>query len=298
MWTAPDAGKVKRIRRNGEIRVVPCTLRGRPRGVPVPGHAELIGGRTLAGDGCSGGQIPAGRPGSRCCRIVSTSGADGAEGRRDPADGSRPALTAGTAGLDDHAGVGTGLDVIGNLLPNPLHRTGVAGGPTRFPGVGRLLQRAHPIGQGATGCVGGDGPQLVGHGARGGDLAVGDRARSPGQGGHGVAGRRQFLAGPVGSAHPVRHRRPQPANPAAQPSAAMVSTAAAPFRTRHTRSLCPAAGQGPIESLTGRSTNRVAASATAITANPIMAALAAGRLNEVVTPPKKSPMASRMVVTR
>ena len=42
VWTAPDAGKVKRIRRSGEIRVGPCTLRGRPRGVPVPGHAELI----------------------------------------------------------------------------------------------------------------------------------------------------------------------------------------------------------------------------------------------------------------
>ena len=42
VWTAPNAGKVKRIRRNGGIRVVPCTLRGRPRGVPVPGWAELI----------------------------------------------------------------------------------------------------------------------------------------------------------------------------------------------------------------------------------------------------------------
>ena len=42
VWTAPDAGKVKRLRRNGEIRVVPCTLRGRPRGVPVPGRAELV----------------------------------------------------------------------------------------------------------------------------------------------------------------------------------------------------------------------------------------------------------------
>ena len=42
VWTAPDAGKVKRIRRNGEIRVVPCTLRGHPRGVPVPGRAELV----------------------------------------------------------------------------------------------------------------------------------------------------------------------------------------------------------------------------------------------------------------
>jgi PPOX class probable F420-dependent enzyme len=42
VWTAPNAGKVKRIRRNGGIRVVPCTLRGRPRGVPVPGWAELV----------------------------------------------------------------------------------------------------------------------------------------------------------------------------------------------------------------------------------------------------------------
>jgi PPOX class probable F420-dependent enzyme len=42
VWTAPEAGKVKRIRQGGEVRVVPCTLRGRPRGVPVPGQAELV----------------------------------------------------------------------------------------------------------------------------------------------------------------------------------------------------------------------------------------------------------------
>ena len=42
IWTATDSGKVKRIRRDGEVRLAPCTARGRPTGDEVPGHAELL----------------------------------------------------------------------------------------------------------------------------------------------------------------------------------------------------------------------------------------------------------------
>lgn len=34
-WTARDSGKMKRIRRNPVVTVVPCTMRGRPIGDPV-----------------------------------------------------------------------------------------------------------------------------------------------------------------------------------------------------------------------------------------------------------------------
>ncbi len=42
VYSAPDAGKVKRIRRDGTVRVAPCTLRGRPTGPDVPGRARLL----------------------------------------------------------------------------------------------------------------------------------------------------------------------------------------------------------------------------------------------------------------
>lgn len=42
VWTAADSGKVKRIRRDGDVRLAPCTARGRPTGPEVPGHAELL----------------------------------------------------------------------------------------------------------------------------------------------------------------------------------------------------------------------------------------------------------------
>jgi uncharacterized protein len=42
VFSAPDAGKVKRIRRDGTVRVAPCDLRGRRRGDDVPGHARLL----------------------------------------------------------------------------------------------------------------------------------------------------------------------------------------------------------------------------------------------------------------
>ncbi|WP_434742391.1 PPOX class F420-dependent oxidoreductase [Micromonospora sp. SH-82] len=41
VWSAADAGKVKRIRRSGEVTVAPCDVRGRPHGPAVPGHAVL-----------------------------------------------------------------------------------------------------------------------------------------------------------------------------------------------------------------------------------------------------------------
>ena len=42
VFTAPDAGKVKRIRRDGAVTVGPCTWRGLPTGEPVAGHARLL----------------------------------------------------------------------------------------------------------------------------------------------------------------------------------------------------------------------------------------------------------------
>ncbi|MBO4205353.1 PPOX class F420-dependent oxidoreductase [Micromonospora echinofusca] len=41
-WSAADAGKVKRIRRSGEVTVAPCDVRGRPHGDAVPGHATIL----------------------------------------------------------------------------------------------------------------------------------------------------------------------------------------------------------------------------------------------------------------
>ncbi|MDO3703971.1 PPOX class F420-dependent oxidoreductase [Micromonospora sp. C28SCA-DRY-2] len=41
VWTAANSGKVKRIRRSGEVTVAPCDVRGRPHGEAVPGHATL-----------------------------------------------------------------------------------------------------------------------------------------------------------------------------------------------------------------------------------------------------------------
>lgn len=42
VWTKTDSGKVKRIRRNGSVLLAPCDYRGTPRGVAVPGYAELV----------------------------------------------------------------------------------------------------------------------------------------------------------------------------------------------------------------------------------------------------------------
>jgi hypothetical protein len=42
VWTAPDAGKVKRIRRSGKVQVAPCGMRGKPHGSPVDAVATLL----------------------------------------------------------------------------------------------------------------------------------------------------------------------------------------------------------------------------------------------------------------
>jgi PPOX class probable F420-dependent enzyme len=40
-WTVADSGKVKRIRRTGEVTVAPCDVRGRPHGDAVAGRATV-----------------------------------------------------------------------------------------------------------------------------------------------------------------------------------------------------------------------------------------------------------------
>lgn len=40
--TAARSGKIKRLRRNPHVRVVPCTASGSPRGVWVEGEAQLV----------------------------------------------------------------------------------------------------------------------------------------------------------------------------------------------------------------------------------------------------------------
>ena len=42
VYSVADAGKVKRIRNNARVKVVPCTLRGAPRGEWVEGRAEIL----------------------------------------------------------------------------------------------------------------------------------------------------------------------------------------------------------------------------------------------------------------
>ncbi|MFD6344276.1 PPOX class F420-dependent oxidoreductase [Streptomyces roseolus] len=42
VWSAADAGKVKRIRNGGRVLVGPCDWRGRPLGVSTPGFAEVL----------------------------------------------------------------------------------------------------------------------------------------------------------------------------------------------------------------------------------------------------------------
>ncbi|WP_028933041.1 PPOX class F420-dependent oxidoreductase [Pseudonocardia spinosispora] len=42
VWTAVDSGKVKRIRRDGNVRLAPCTARGVPTGADTAARAELM----------------------------------------------------------------------------------------------------------------------------------------------------------------------------------------------------------------------------------------------------------------
>ncbi|MFD9905054.1 PPOX class F420-dependent oxidoreductase [Streptomyces sp. NPDC059063] len=48
IWTAADSWKVKRIRRNAEVRVGPCDFRGRPTGESIPAMAEVCDSTTTA----------------------------------------------------------------------------------------------------------------------------------------------------------------------------------------------------------------------------------------------------------
>jgi PPOX class probable F420-dependent enzyme len=48
IWTVRDAGKVKRIRRDGAVVVGPCDVRGRPTGDEVPGRASIMDGEGTA----------------------------------------------------------------------------------------------------------------------------------------------------------------------------------------------------------------------------------------------------------
>lgn len=41
--SAPDAGKVKRIRNNSKVRIAPCTLRGELRGAWIEARARICG---------------------------------------------------------------------------------------------------------------------------------------------------------------------------------------------------------------------------------------------------------------
>jgi uncharacterized protein len=44
LYSAADAGKVKRIRNNPHVRVAPCNMRGKVRGAWVDGQARIIEG--------------------------------------------------------------------------------------------------------------------------------------------------------------------------------------------------------------------------------------------------------------
>ncbi len=49
VWSAADAGKIKRIRRSGAVQVAPCTTRGKPRGTPIDATARLLPDDEVAG---------------------------------------------------------------------------------------------------------------------------------------------------------------------------------------------------------------------------------------------------------
>ncbi len=48
IYSLADAGKIKRIRRNPRVRVVPCTMRGEVRGAWVDATAQILEGETAA----------------------------------------------------------------------------------------------------------------------------------------------------------------------------------------------------------------------------------------------------------
>ena len=48
IYSAPDAGKVKRIRKNPKVRIAPCTFSGNLRGAWVEGRARVCDGDEAA----------------------------------------------------------------------------------------------------------------------------------------------------------------------------------------------------------------------------------------------------------
>jgi uncharacterized protein len=44
VYTLADAGKVKRIKNNPRVRVVPCNVRGKPKGIWVDADATIVHG--------------------------------------------------------------------------------------------------------------------------------------------------------------------------------------------------------------------------------------------------------------
>lgn len=42
IWSVTDAGKIKRLRRNGDLLIGPCDVRGRPLGDQVQGHGVIL----------------------------------------------------------------------------------------------------------------------------------------------------------------------------------------------------------------------------------------------------------------
>ncbi|MEU4446846.1 PPOX class F420-dependent oxidoreductase [Actinosynnema sp. NPDC050801] len=42
VWSAADAGKVKRIRRSGDVQIGPCDFKGKPTGAQIPATARLL----------------------------------------------------------------------------------------------------------------------------------------------------------------------------------------------------------------------------------------------------------------
>ncbi len=42
VWTGAQTGKARRIRRNPEITIAPCTARGAPTGPAVPASAQVV----------------------------------------------------------------------------------------------------------------------------------------------------------------------------------------------------------------------------------------------------------------
>ena len=48
VYTAPESGKVKRIRNNPKVRIAPCTMRGDLRGAWVDARARICAGDEVA----------------------------------------------------------------------------------------------------------------------------------------------------------------------------------------------------------------------------------------------------------